>query len=448
MIFSFTAFLVASAQAVFSPVAEDAAFLKALSAKYEDHYRNELASLPKENKKDLEKVYKLRWDNVNEVFDKKEIYTSATAQQYMDALVAEIVKANPMLGQQNFNCYFSRSGIPNAGYIGEGIILFNMGLFKRLDNESQAVFILCHEISHFYLQHSENSIRRYVAAVNSQDMQKELHKIKSNEYGKRQQVEDLLKGLTFNLRRHGRDHESEADSMAIELMRHTRYDISEALTTLALLDSIDIDTLNLGVCLQKTFDTKEYPFQKKWLAKEEGLLGGHARLKEDEQLADSLKTHPDCKLRIHILEPMVSRYRSPNALKNVVDKLKLAELRSTFSYEIIEFAYTSENYTRSLYYTLELSQGKPADPYLVAQVGKIFNGFYASQKMHALGKLIDLPSPYYPANYNLLLQFVQNLYSEDFSSVSYHFLEQYYPRLNYYIPFTKAYNTSKQIAEQ
>jgi hypothetical protein len=393
-------------------------------------------------------VYKLRWDNVKEVFDKKEIYTSAPAQQYMNALVAEIVKANPLLAQQNFNCYFSRSGVPNAGYIGEGIILFNMGLFKRLDNESQAVFVLCHEIAHFYLQHSEKSIRRYVAAINSKDMQRELRKIKNNEYGKRQQVDDLLKGLTFNLRRHGRDHESEADSMAIEFMRHTRYDISEALTTLALLDSIDIDTLNIATCLQRTFDTKKYPFQKKWLAKEEGLLGGHAQLKKDEPLADSLKTHPDCKLRIQILEPMVRKYHSSDALKNIVDKLKLAELGSIFSYEIIEFAYTSENYTQSLYYTLELLQGKPADPYLIAQVGKIFNGFYASQKTHTLGKLIDLPSPYYPANYNLLLQFVQNLYSEDFSSISYHFLEQYCPQLTHYIPFTNAYNTSKKIAEQ
>ncbi len=167
-----------SAQPVFSPAPEDATFLKTLSTKYEDHYKAELASLPKENKKDFEEVYKQRWDNIKSVFDKKEIYKSSAAQQYLDALVAEIVKSNPLLQKLNFNCYFSRSGVPNAAYIGEGIILFNIGLFKRLDNESQAVFILCHEIAHFYLQHSENSIRRYVAAINSQAIQNELKKIK------------------------------------------------------------------------------------------------------------------------------------------------------------------------------------------------------------------------------------------------------------------------------
>ena len=446
--FIFTFCFALSAQPVFSPAPEDATFLKTLSTKYEDHYKAELASLPKENKKDFEEVYKQRWDNIKSVFDKKEIYKSSAAQQYLDALVAEIVKSNPLLQKQNFNCYFSRSGVPNAAYIGEGIILFNIGLFKRLDNESQAVFILCHEIAHFYLQHSENSIRRYVAAINSQAIQNELKKIKKTEYGKRQQVDDLVKGLTFTMRRHGRDHESEADSMAIEFMRHSRYDISEALTTLALLDSIDTDSLNMSTCLQKMFDAKEYPFQKKWLAREEGLLGGHAKLKKDEPLADSLKTHPDCKLRIQFLEPLIKRYHAGNAQKDIVDKLKFLELKNTFSYEIIEFAFVSENYTKSLYYTLELLQSKTADPYLVVQVGKIFNGFYAAQKTHKLGKLIDLPSPYYPADYNLLLQFVQNLYLDNFSSISYHFLKQYHPVLDYYVSFTNAYNTSKQIAEQ
>lgn len=437
-----------SAQTVFSPAAENESFLKALSAKYEEDYKSELAELPKENRKDFEEAYGRRWDNIKEVFDRKEIYTSPAVQQYLDALVAEITKANPVLHQQNFKCYFSRSGVPNAVYAGEGIILFNMGLFTQLNNESQAVFVLCHELSHFYLQHSENNIRRYVTAINSAEVQDRLHKIKSTEYSKRQQVEDLLKGLTFSLRRHGRDHEAEADSMAVEFMRHTKFDISESLTTLALLDSIDTDTFDIKASLEKTFDAKDYPFQKKWLAKEEGLLGGHAIIKQDDSLADSLKTHPDCKLRIAILEPMVEKYRPAAAMRNVVDSVKMAELKNTFSYETIEFAYASENYTRSLYYLLQLWKDKPADPYLVAQAGKIFNGFYAAQKIHQLGKMIDLPSPFYSANYNLLLQFVQNLYLENFASISYYFLGQYHPQFDYYSRFTSAYNTSKEINKQ
>ena len=116
---------------IFIPATENAEQLKSLSAKSQQYYLKEIAALPLENKKDLLDKYKDRWENVKEKIDSKEIYTSEPAQKYLDDLVAEIVKANPLLQSKNFHCYFSRSGIPNASYIGEGIILFNMGLKIR-----------------------------------------------------------------------------------------------------------------------------------------------------------------------------------------------------------------------------------------------------------------------------------------------------------------------------
>ena len=87
------------------------------------------------------------------------------AAQYLQLIVDEIVKANQSLQGKTFKCYFSRSGVPNATYIGEGIILFHMGLFQRLENESQAAFVIGHELAHFLLQHSENGIDKYSKAV-------------------------------------------------------------------------------------------------------------------------------------------------------------------------------------------------------------------------------------------------------------------------------------------
>lgn len=396
----------------------------------------------------MSEVYKLRWENIKEKFDNKEIYTSQFAQQYLDAIVAEVVKGNPVLQRQDFNCYFSRLSAPNASYIGEGVILFNMGLFSKLDNESQAAFVLCHEIGHFFLNHSENSIRNYVNTLSSKEVQQELHKIKNTEFKKRGDLEKLLKGITFNSRRHSRDHESEADSIAVELMGNTRFDVGESLTALALLDSIDIDAINTDSCLRKVFNAKEYPFKNKWLAKEDGLLGGHAQLNEDEPMADSLKTHPGCKTRINKLEKLVSKYQSTNTLKDVVDKTKFYNLKNTFQYEVIEYAFIRDNYTASLYYTLQLLEKNPSDPYLITQAGKILNGLYNAQKNHSLSKVISLPSPDYPSNYNLLLQFIQNLYKEDFASISYHFLNQYSTQLKDYTPFKKEYNISLQIVRE
>ncbi len=431
---------------IFSPATEDVSLLSSLSGKYEKQYKDELEQLPSKNKKDYQELYTERWKNIKEKFDKKEIYTALPAQQYLDALVAEIEKANPTLRNHPFKCYFSRSGVPNASFIGEGIIVLNMGLFYRLNNESECAFVLCHEIGHYLLKHIDNSITQYVTTINSEEIQSQLRKINGSEYRKREQLQKLVKGLTFDSRRHSRDHESQADSMAVELMRPTRFDLTGALTALALLDTIDSDSLNTAACLQQTFNAKNYPFQKKWLAKEEGLLGGHARLETDKQ-ADSLKTHPDCTLRIKLLTPQVNSGRTAGASKNVVDPATFESLKKTFRYEIIEYAFASDDYSESLYYTLQLMQGNPSDPYLVAQTGRILNGVYAAQKTHTLSKVVDLPSPGTPPHYNLLLQFIQNLYLENIASINYNYLSQYHPQLDDYQPFKTAYNQSAQIVQ-
>ena len=382
--------MVAEAQ-VFSPAVEDSAKLVRLLEKYQQQYQVQVSQLPSQYKKDLVDVYQQRWKNIRQKFENNELYTDAAAQEYLNRLVAIIRLGNPGL-PADFACYFSRSAVPNAEYIGEGIILFNMGLFERLDNEGQAAFVLCHEMAHFLLHHSENSMQRYVETINSEEVQASLHKIKGSDYHKREQLQSLVKGLTFDSRRHSRDHEAQADSMAVQLMRNTAFSVHYALTALAVLNDIDKDSLDIGSILPAMFNAPEYPFRKKWLMHDEGLLGGHAKI-SNEEMADSLKTHPDCEKRILILEKLMKGWTQSAAARFVVDSIAFVSLKNQFRYETIEYAYISENYSASLFLTLDLLQTKPHDTYLVAQVGKLLNGIYAAQKSHILSKVTNLPSP-------------------------------------------------------
>jgi predicted Zn-dependent protease len=425
---------------IFTPAAQNEASLKSLVSKYELQYNAELNNLPSKYKADYKEIYKSRWENIRSVFDKKEVYTSTAAQHYLDAVVSEIVKSNPVLKDYQLNCYFSRSGVPNASYIGEGIILFNMGLFQRLDNESEVAFILCHEISHYILKHTENSITRYVTTMNSEAVQDELRRIKKADYGKREAIDKLTKGITFNSRRHSRDHEAQADSMGVALLLNTRFNADGATKTLAILDDIDKDSVDMEACIRKELNTSGYPFQNRWITKNTGLLGGQAKLKKDQPLEDSLKTHPDCKARIALLAPMIANAAAKQDY--LVNKAVFDSLRQAFKYEIVEYAFASDNYTYSLHYSLTLLQQYPQDPYLVTQVGRIMNGCFAAQKTHTLGKFIELPAPYQPANYNVLLQFVQNLYLEDFAGIGYNYLKAHATQLNSYPGFQKELNLS------
>ena len=422
----------------FVPYPEDSALLATLSQQYQQQYKEECSSLPSLNRKDYQKIYDERWKSIQEVFDQQEIYTSAVAQSYLNALAGEIVRDNPVLQGQRFHCYFSRTYIPNASYIGEGIILFNMGLFERLTDESQAAFVLCHEISHFLLRHQEKSMEKYVTDINSPEVQAELRKIKGSEYHKLEKLETLVKGLTFDSRRHSRNHESEADSMAVVLMRRTPFALSGAVTALGLLDSVDRDGFDTEGSLQNTFNASDYPFRKKWLAREEGLLGGHARLHKDE-MEDSLKTHPDCRLRSRLIGPLVT---GDKGRAFAIDSVKFRMLQGLFGYEVIEYAFAAKEYTQSLFLALKLLQRRPDDVYAVSQVGRVLNGLYQAQKVHTLGKVADLPGPDYPVNYNALLQFVQNLYLEDLAAISYYFLASHRPQLDSYGPFKKVFEES------
>jgi hypothetical protein len=440
----------------FTPATENTVLLAGLLNQYQQRYKDNLSQLPSGNRKDYVEIYGERWKDIQEKFDKQEIYTAAEAQDYLDKMVSVIVKGNPELQHSSFHCYLSRSYIPNAAYIGEGIILFDMGLLDRLTDESQVAFILSHEISHYYLRHQENSIEKYVNAINSPEVQAQLRKIKGTEYHRREQLEGLVKGLAFDSRRHSRDHESEADSMAVELMRHTAFALTGATSTLALLDSVDKDDFDVDSYLPKTFNAGEYPFRKKWVAREEGLLGGHAHLAKDNQdgLADSLKTHPDCPLRIKLIAPLVGARNDQRAGAQagrafVVDSVKFRQLRERCRYEVIEYAFASGEYTQSLWLALEMLQQRPSDAYAVAQVGRVLNGIYQAQKTHTLGKVVDLPAPYYAENYNSLLQFVQNLYLVDIASISYYFLRSHRPELDQYALFRKAFaDSAMNKAEQ
>ena len=216
------------------------------------------------------------------------------------------------------------------------------------------------------------------------------------------------------------------------------------MSALALLDTIDNDPLNMSVYLPNVFNSPEYPFKKRWISYEQGLLGGHAVLKKDA-MADSLKTHPDCQKRITLLTALTKSWSQPVARNFSADSIQFLFLQKRFRYETIEYSFESKNYTSSLFLTLELLATHADDPWLVAKVGMVFNGMCNAQKRHALSKVTDLPAPHFTENYNLVLQFIQNLYPEEMISINYYFMKKYHPQLDDYKPYHNTFETSQQL---
>ncbi|TDW99569.1 M48 family metallopeptidase [Dinghuibacter silviterrae] len=412
----------AQAPLKYTPAKDDSLALEADLSRVQDRYKQEVAALKGASAKQIADIYKERFDYIKEQFHTKALLTMPPAQAYLTRLLHEIVAANPGLQTIPIDIYFAKTGIPNASSIGDGVVVFNLGLFVRMDNESEAAFVLCHELAHVYLNHSNQSIARYVDRLNSKETQRELRHIKNEQYNKRADAEDLAKALSFDNTRHGRDHESQADSMGVVFMKATRFDPAEAITCLGLLDTVDKDNAPMEVSLQNTFDSPQYPFQPRWLHHETGLLSGHATIALDTAMMDSLKTHPDCQVRITALRPMIT---TTGRSKNPMGKTAFDSLKKILPYEILRYYYDTHDYAHCLMTGLELLQTRPGDPYIVSMIAGALSRIYDAQKNHTLGRMVPLPSPYYSASFDTLLQFLQNLRLEEIKNIQHSFIARY-----------------------
>src|SRR5579871_1026341 len=287
----------------FVPLKEDSLKHKTLLDSITQKYKKDISGVSGPNSKYIIELYKERYENIKTIFDEDGIITNPEANDYLQSVVKIVYSYNLSLKSLNSRVLFSKAFWPNASSMGEGTILFNIGLFYKLENESQAAFVICHELAHLYLNQSNKAIEQYVNTIYSDEFQKELRTIQRSAYQKRQQLESLAKNFTFKDRRHSREHESEADSLAIEWLKNTPYDLNEALSCLTLLDSVDKDKYNEELRLEKYFNFPDYPFQAKWTRASVGLSAmANSSHEEDKKEADSLKTHPDCKVRVAKLE--------------------------------------------------------------------------------------------------------------------------------------------------
>ena len=427
----------------FKPIKDDSIQLDVIKKAIRDNYLQDSSAASGENKKYFREFYKGRLDFINQMFTDKELIYTAETNKYLTGLVNEIFKNNPELNSLGTHFLFSRAYWPNAFSTGEGTIVFNIGLFIKLENESQVVFALCHELSHLYLKHSNKAIEHYINTLYSDEFQAKLKALKKQQYEKNKELDKLEKGVVFSGRRHGREHESEADSMGLVFMKKTGFDVHEAIGCLKILDTIDKDTYNTEEGIRTIFNFTDYPFQPKWLKKEEAFFGITPDNKVTDKEEDSLKTHPDCKIRMAKLSPAVESAAMPNAKKFILNEETFKQLQQLFALETLPFCYNSKRVSRCLYLAMELYKKDPENVYVVTTIGKCFNAMFENQKNHTLNNIVSLPSPQGEKNYNTLLEFIQKISLQDMAAIGYFFLKQHEAKFGTDKDFAAAFKQSR-----
>jgi hypothetical protein len=408
---------------------------------------NLINSLGKEHKKDYKEIYEDRFEAVAALLKGTTTVTDPTAHTYIQTVFKKITDANPELKDLGIRLVFTREGIPNAFCMGEGTLAVNAGLFIYLDNESQLAFILCHELAHQYLAHSNKNVKKRVDLINSKELKKESKALSKQEYGVGQKLEELVKKLAFGILRHSREDEAEADKVGFRFMTRTGYDCKEAKTCLQLLDRIDDTTLFKPVNLEDLFRFSDYSFKKKWIQKESAIFSAMSTAEDDSPFTkaekDSLRTHPDCKKRIALLEDTLKAFS--NGQRFIANETYFNQLKKDFIPEIAEQAYRDDNLGLYLYLCLQMLQKQEYEHYAAYGVVRCLNRLYAEQKNHRLGAVAAKENRRYHEDYNLVLRMIDRLRLEDIASLSYYFGKKYNGALSGFSEFAKEMRKAEQL---
>lgn len=361
------------------------------------------------NPKALKLSYKQRLEYLELLFNNSSVLYNDSLYKYINSVFEHIIDSNSQLKSTNFRFYVSNSPFPNASSLGEGSFIINVGLLRKLANESQLAFILCHEIAHLYLDHSNKKVILDYNKENSKVYKKKIKSIAKQEYKRLESLKKLLKEGIYKDMAHSRAYELEADSLGFFFFENTSYSTDESKGVLQLFDTIDVYKYNHKIDYQRLIGSTEYPFKKRWLTMENSLFGGY--VEENYWDNDSIKSHPDCQTRIEALVKIIPTKINVNqqSKKFIQDSLSFFHFKQQADHEFIESWIQMRNYGRALFYTLKHLQVDQSNIRLNIKLSRLLKLIYQAQLDHKLGLYVQRPSTKNEPEYDELLVFFDNI---------------------------------------
>jgi hypothetical protein len=366
--------------------------------------------------KKVQKKYKELWDSrvefITDAIDKdnfvheKEIYT------YINAIIAQLISANAKYISAKPFLLLDRSAAVNAYAMGGNMIAVNLGLISFSQSREEIAFVIAHELSHNILNHADRAMKEQAEWVTSEEYQKSLNEVLSDKYERFTRLKKLFEGYTFNRNRHHRYHESDADSLAIVLLKNSHISFDAKL--FLRLDSTDREYRQpLQQPVKAYFQNYNLPFEESWTQKRtKGLSSKNYNFRNDTTgIADSLKTHPDCAVRyattLKLSDANGQVTPIPAAIKEKANRIILWNL------------FDNGNLTACLYrILLEKDKGNKDEWYDFMAYNVIAGLYLADKNLHRFNAIGIMPKEYISNSYYELQTMLEQLPKES--------LEQYY----------------------
>lgn len=323
-----------------------------------------------------QKKYKELWDSrtdfiTNAIQDQNYVY-EPELYSYISGIVRQIAKANPNEFPVQPLLLIDRSGSPNAYAIGGNVLAVNLGLIDFSKSREEIALVIAHELSHNILDHAQSAMKGRAEWLTSEEYKKSLNKVLDSKYERFTRLEKIYQNYGFSRSKHQRYRESEADSLAVILLKKSH--IQFTANFFLRLDSADmVYQLPLKKPLHDYFTAYNLPVEDMWMQKRsKGLSSRNYNFQASTSIEDSLKTHPDC----------IERYKRTVALsdKNIVLTPIPVNIREKTTRMLLWNMYTNMNLTACLYRILLEKDKGNTDVWYDFMVYNVFGGLYFSDK--------------------------------------------------------------------
>src|SRR3954454_17529857 len=210
--------------------------------KQKDSLQKSWACPPLYQNKETQKKYKEFWDSrtdfiTNAIMGKNFVHDEEV-YDYINGIIAQIVAGNKKQLPIQPMLLIDRSSSVNAYSIGGNVIAVNLGLLSFVDTREDIALTIAHELSHNILNHADNAIKEKAEWLTSDAYKQSVNAVLDSKYERYTRLKKVLEGYSFNRSKHQRYHESDADSLAVVLLKNSNITFNPAF--FLKLDSADM----------------------------------------------------------------------------------------------------------------------------------------------------------------------------------------------------------------
>ncbi len=305
---------------------------------------------------------------LNQLLQSGKVLFNDELSAYIQEIADYLLRSRPEL-RKELRFYVVKSPSANAFASNDGIILINMGLLARLENEAQLAFILSHEISHYIKQHPLDIF-----------MQSNKPPQNARMFGA-----ETLEQAWVAKNNYSREKEEEADRLGLNLYLQSNYDLESVMRVFEILKFAHLPFDD------KAFDprfleTACLKFPKSYfLEKVTPVQDLYASYDE------SLSSHPSPDTRKEIMRVMLDGRDNIGRNTFLINKESFFKIRQIARFESCYLHLQNHAYESAIYHSYLLLQEYPHSFFLQKVIAQALYGLsrYADE-----GKFWDVHIDY------------------------------------------------------